>query len=237
MKAVLFIHGLSAKIEDNEYFINQMSIYPNIDIYTFTLPGHSEKCVEYVKYQEWIDASEKELNKILEKYKKVTIVAHSMGTIIAVNLASRYKEVEKLVLISSAFIFGNIDQNKKDLKRIINKEVDEELGTGFEGALTKFLSISKRVMIEYMLMASVNIKNIRKITCPTLLIHGSEDNVIPVNSSKMVYEKLNCKKDLIIVENVRHQVFKSNKKKEITDYIYRFINFKILYILGRQKQI
>ena len=107
MKAVLFIHGLSAKVEDNKYFIDEMKKMPNIKIYSFILPGHENDMVKRVKYNEWINKAESELKEILKKHKKVTIVSHSMGTIIATNLASRYKEIEKLVLISPAFLFGN----------------------------------------------------------------------------------------------------------------------------------
>lgn len=237
MRAILFIHGLSAKKEDNEYFIDKMKKSSNIDIYTFTLPGHEEDKMTKVKYQDWIDASEKELNEILKTYKKVTIVAHSMGTIIAVHLASKYKQIEKLVLISPAFIFGSFKQNTKDLGRILKREVDEELGTGFEGSLTKFFHIPKSVMIEYLKMASKNKVNISKVSCPTLILHGLEDNVIPVKSSEFVYQNLTCKKDLVLIRNVRHQVFKSKKKDIITNYIYRFICLKMLYMVTRKKII
>lgn len=237
MRAVLFIHGLSAKKEDNQYFIDKMKKFSNIDIYTFTLPGHEENKMTKVKYQDWITASEKELNSILKKYKKVTIVSHSMGTIIAVYLASKYKQIENLVLIAPAFIFGSFKQNKKDLGRLLKKEVDEELGTGFEGSLTKFFQIPKSVMMEYLKMASKNKENISKVSCPTLIIHGLEDNVIPVKSSEFVYQNLTCKKDLVLIRNVRHQVFKSKKKDMIINYIYRFISFKMLYTVIKKKVI
>ena len=237
MKAVMFIHGLSAKQEDNEYFINKMKNYRNIELFTFTLPGHENDTTTKSTGKEWLDKSEEELKKILKKYKKVTIVAHSMGTILAVNLASRYKEVDKLVLISSAFKFGSFKQNKEDLKNILTNKVDKEVGTGFEGAIKKFFAIPKSVMIEYKKLADNNKENIKKVTCPTLLLHGDIDNVISVYSSKFVYDNLNCKKELVILENVRHQVFKSTKKEIITKYIYNFITFNMLYKLSRKKKI
>lgn len=237
MTAVLFIHGLSAKKEDNQYFLEEMKKYRNIDIYSFILPGHENDRVTKATGQEWLTKAETELNKILKKYKKVTIVAHSMGTILAINLASRYREIEKLVLISSAFIFGNLKQNKEDLKNIINKNVDKEIGTGFEGVLKKFITVPKKVMIEYYNLANNNKVNISKITCPTLLLHGSIDNVISLESSKYVYNNLKCKKELVIIKNVRHQIFKSVKKKIITEYIYIFISFNLLYEIYKKKEI
>lgn len=236
-KAVLFIHGLSAKKEDNIYFLDQMKKYRNIEIYSFTLPGHENDTVTKATGKDWLEKSEEELKQVLKRHKKVTIVAHSMGTILAVNLASRYKEVEKLVLLSSAFIFGNFKQNKDDLVKIITHKVDEEVGTGFEGALKKFFTIPKSVMIEYKKLADNNKENIKKIKCPTLIMHGSIDNVIPLKSSEFVYNNLTCHKDLVIIKNVRHQVFKSKKKDKITKYIYNFITFNLLYELNKKKEI
>ena len=148
-----------------------------------------------------------------------------MGTIIAVNLASKYKEVEKLVLISSAFKFGSFKQNRKDLKNILTKKVDDDVGNGFEGALKKFVEVPKSVMIEYRKLAEKNKENISKIKCPVLLLHGDIDNVVSTESSKYLYDNLNCEKELVIIKNVRHQIFKSNKKEIITKYIYNFITF------------
>ncbi len=236
-KAVLFIHGLSAKKEDNIYFLEQMKNYRNIEIYSFVLPGHENDTVTKATGKEWLEKSEEELKKVIEKHKKVTIVAHSMGTILAVNLASRYEEVEKLVLLSSAFIFGNFKQNKDDLVKVLTNNVDEEVGTGFEGAFKKFIAIPKSVMIEYHRLAENNKENIKKIKCPTLIMHGSIDNVIPLKSSEYVYDNLTCHKDLVIIKNVRHQVFKSKKKSVITKYIYNFITFNILYELNKKKEI
>ncbi len=237
MRAVLFIHGLSAKTEDNKYFIDRMKQFRNIDIYSFTLPGHSDDKVSRVKYSSWIDKSEEELNKILKKHKNVTIVAHSMGTVIATNLAARYKEINKLVLLSPAFIPGNIKQNGTDFKNLIFKNVDDELGTGFEGFFKKFITVPKSVWFEYRKMARLNMTNISRITCPTLIMYGDNDNLVSKKSVEYVYDNLTCKKDLVVIKRVRHQIFKSNKKDKITKYIYRFITFNLLYRLNKTKSI
>ena len=64
MKKVLFIHGFSAKKEDNEYFIKYLKKHKNIKLNTFILPGHSEEKVTYVTYQKWLDKAEKEFSQI-----------------------------------------------------------------------------------------------------------------------------------------------------------------------------
>lgn len=237
MKTILFIHGLSAKIEDNIYFIEEMKKYKNIEIHSFILPGHENNHMTKVKQEAWIQKAEEELNKILKRHKEVILVAHSMGSIIAINLASRYKQISKLILLAPAFLYGNFKQNMMDLESLLKNKVDSNIGHGFEGALTKFIEIPKSVMIEYRKLARKNIENIEKITCPTLIMHGLMDNVVPLESSQLVYNKLKCEKDLVWIENIRHQILKSTKKREVTEYIYKYITFPFFYKLTKRKVI
>jgi len=46
--------------------------------------------------------------------------------------------------------------------------------------------------------------NIKNITCPVLLIEGSEDWSCPPEAVELTYEKLNCPKDYVLLNNVGH---------------------------------
>lgn len=230
-KAVLFIHGFSAKKEDNQFFIDFMKNKSRIDLHTFVLPGHDTKRMGKATYQDWINASTQELEKLLKTYSKVTIVGHSMGTILAINLAVHYSQVEKLVLVSPAYDCGNIEQNAKDFKKLVRHEIDPEIGTGFEGVIYKLFHVPFSRFLEYRKLAKQNEANLSKVKCPTLILHGTIDNVVPIHSSLYVYNTLNCEKHLTLIEEVRHQVFKSKKARLISNYIYDYIiggiHFKI----------
>ena len=222
-KAVLFIHGFSAKKEDNQAFVDFMKEKRRINFYTFILPGHDTRRMGKATYQEWIQASERELKEILKTHNRVTIVGHSMGTILAVYLAIHYSEVEKLILISPAYVYGNIEQNAKDFKKLIKHEINLDVGTGFEGILYKIIHVPFLEFLEYKKLVKYNEKNVSKVVCPTLILHGIQDNIVPLHSSLYVYNELSCEKHLTLLENVRHQVFKSKKSKLISDYIYNYI--------------
>lgn len=222
-KAVLFIHGFSAREEDNRLFIEEMKHHRKIDIHTFVLPGHGEKRMKRTSYHEWWVAAEKELQHLLDTYDKVTVVGHSMGTILAVNLAVQYPQVEKLVLIAPAYDYGNREQNAKDIKKYFKHEVNPEIGTGFEGLFRKLLTVPLLSFLEYRKLATRSRQNIDQVKCPTLILHGMQDNIVPIHSSLYLYSALTCEKYLTLIENVRHQVFKSKKAKEISDYIYEYI--------------
>ena len=177
------------------------------------------------------------ISHILDQ-ESVTKICCRYFLIISFNLSRASTTLlDKLVLIAPAFQFGSFKQNKEDLKNILKGNIDKNVGTGFEGSFKKFIEIPKSVMIEYYKMSTENRDNIPKIKCPTLVMHGEIDSVIPIESSKYVYNNLKCIKDLVIIKNVRHQVFKSNKKDIITKYIYSFITFNILYEFNKKREI
>lgn len=235
MKTVLFIHGFSAKKEDNIYFLEYLK-KKKVDVNTFILPGHLENKVERITYDKWLEASEEELKKILEKNKDVILIGHSMGGAIATILASKYN-VKKLVLIAPAFQVGSINQNISDFKNLILGKRNKELGTGFEGVLDKTLHVSKSSMLEVKKVAGLAKEKINEVKCPVLLLHGTMDNLVPITSSIELFSNFNTNKTFTLLTNVRHQVFKSNKKDVISKYIYKYIKGGIPFLITKRNEI
>lgn len=52
---------------------------------------------------------------------------------------------------------------------------------------------------------------IEKMTCPLLVVNGEKDSVSPASSSKKIYEKARCKKDLYLYEGLEHCAWPERK--------------------------
>ena len=67
------------------------------------------------------------------------------------------------------------------------------------------------------------------MNCPTLILQGLDDNLVPKSSSEYVYNALskNIKK-LIYIEGVDHEIFKSDKKEKIFNIVEKFLKYNMI---------
>ena len=140
-KAILLIHGFVGGNYDYENLPNELQLYRNFDVFTFTLPGHEKTVVKGVKYQEWLDASVEKIKFLIENnYKEIYLIGHSMGGVIATYLASKYTEVKKLVLVAPAFRYFYFKDGKINIKNITStiKNVPVDVFINFSPWIVRF---------------------------------------------------------------------------------------------------
>jgi len=227
--AVLIIHGFCGGLYENEYLVNYLQQYRNLDVYAYTLPGHEKDFLAKIDYNEWINDSEKHLQELLNKYNRVILIGHSMGGVIATHLATKYK-IKKLVLIAPAFDYFNFEQNIEDIKdfKSIVKEKDNTI---YKDVATKLLRYSPLVLNEFRKLVNEYKNCVRDIKCPTLIIHGTDDEMVKIESSEYAYKNIDTnKKHLKLFPGVRHRVFLGDKKEEISLCIYKFIRGGLKWI-------
>ncbi len=220
--AVLVIHGFCGGLWENEYLVNYLQQYRNLDVYAHTLPGHEKDFLAKIDYNEWINDSEKHLQELINKYNRVILIGHSMGGVIASYLATKYK-IRKLVLIAPAFDYFNFSQNIDDIKDI-KSVVKERDNTIYKDFATKLLRYSPFVLNEFRKLVKEYKGCVKNIKCPTLVIHGTDDEIVKTDSSEYVLNNISTnRKYLKLFPGVRHRVFLGDKKEEISLCIYKFI--------------
>lgn len=114
-KAILIIHGFGGGVYDEEYLSTNLEFIKNYDVFTFTLPGHDGFPGKYTRF-DWINSAEKQIENLINHgYKNIYLVGHSMGGVISTYIASKYKEVKKLVLAAPAFHYLKFKNDKPDI--------------------------------------------------------------------------------------------------------------------------
>lgn len=161
----------------------------------------------------WIDRAKEQLEEVRKHHKRIIIVGFSMGGVIASYLATLYTP-EKLILLAPAFAYispdtfaQQINIKAKQLFQPKEEDYDVHLPKSFYAA---FVEVVKHLR-----------KYISKVTCPVLLLHGDQDEIISVKSSYYAYESIpHEQKRLYIIHGGTHRLLKESPLNNDT---YQFI--------------
>lgn len=224
--AILIVHGFAGGTYDQEELANTLEFIDKFDVFSFTLPGHDKYVLKGIKSDDWVKAAESHIEKLINNgYKEIYIVGHSMGGVITCLLASKYKEVKKIVLAAPAFeamsstngkinIMKSLKQTPKVIKRF----------DGFKELISRILKFPIRVVKEFQKLIYSNQDLPSKINIPTLIIHGTMDDMVPYTSSIKVFANLKTEeKQLIIVEELNHNVFRNVHQEELVEIVKEFL--------------
>ena len=217
-KAIFIIHGFTGNLYDNEYLMNYLEYDREFDVYAKTLPGHDRDRFCDAKYTDWVRFVDNEINYLVSLgYRTIYVVGHSMGGVLASYVASRHKEVKKLVLINAAFNYINLKQNKLDI--ITNKDFSK-----YNHLLEKLLRTSIGFFIEFTKLVKKQKSVLSDVTCETLVLQSDGDEIIPFETGAEIYEKLNSdKKYLTTVRDCSHVALVTERKEDISEYIRLFL--------------
>lgn len=225
-RAVLIIHGLAGGTYDEEPLANYLQMNRKFDVFAFTLPGHDVKDKRKATMDAWMKESERQLETLINAgYKKIYLVGHSMGGVIAIHLAKEYKEVKKLVLVAPAFT-SIASKEEGGLITALFKIPDLVKAYSYNELLTRINKLPFSAEKEFFKLIETYRNDIYSITIPTMFVHGTNDQVVPVKSSIDIFEKLdNNSKIILLIKDYYHDVFKGNKvesiNKEIRDFLVK----------------
>ena len=222
------IHGFVGGNYDFGCLHNELQLYKQFDVFTFTLPAHDKFIVNDVKYKEWIDESIRQLEFLISNgYKEIYLIGHSMGGVIAAYLASQYKEVKKIVLAAPAFRYFHFKDGKLDIKSL-NKAFKNIPGIfremNGEQVISKILKTPISTTLEFTKLVNHCQNCVNYITCDTLTIHGMNDTIVTSDATEHVYNSIKSKTNILInVKDLNHDCFISKRSKEVNEIIKEFL--------------
>ena len=227
-KAILLVHGFVGGIYDYGNLPNELELVNKFDVFTFTLPSHEKFIVKDAKYEDWIKATEQQIEFLIKhKYHEIYVIGHSMGGVIATYLANKYKEVKKLVLAAPAFRYFyfkdgkvNIKGFNETIKNMPNLFKDE----GKEKVIERIRKTPIPTMLEFTKLVDKYQNETKKITCPTLIIHGLDDKIVPGEGTEYVHNTINSKTNILVnIKGVTHDCFTKKRKDEVNKLIIDFL--------------
>lgn len=200
--AVILVHGFGVTKEEYGYFdgISETLSDAGFIVYRFDFSGRGESQGDYsemtitrecddldaifyfVKSQGFVDA------------ERTGVLGQSFGTAV---IASYVPDVKSIIFTGSISDFEKVTANPKKWGVIDRKGIS--IKTKGNGEVIRI----KPSFWEDLKNHDV-LESIKKIRCPILFVHGSEDDRVPIKSMEAYYENAIEPKEKIIIEGAGH---------------------------------
>ncbi len=217
-RTIVMLHGWGQNIEMMKFIGDKL----DEDVLIIDLPGFgkSKEPDTVLSIYDYANLVHDLISNL--EIKNIILIGHSFGGKIALAYASKYK-VEKLVLLASPFKSKESKKNirtkvLKKLKKVPGLNKLEEFAKKHIGS-TDYKNASG--IMRKILVKHVNLditEDVKKITCPTLIIWGDNDECVPVSDGKLL-EKLIKDSGLIVFEGCTHYAY-----LERLDQLIRILN-------------
>ncbi len=216
--------------------------------YMHDLRGHGKSEGErgYVdSFWDFINDLDQFINYVKEKEKeeKIFLFGHSMGGLIAIIYAiEHYPNLHGLITSGAALRTGvKIGKIQEALLKTLAKirpkyrpEIvidhnllthDPEVNKDYADDPLVFKFGTVRLLAEMQKAMDWAWMNADRLNVPVLMLHGSEDKIIPVDASKAFFDLIKvADKELKIYEGLYHEILNEKEKDKVLKAILKWIN-------------
>ena len=216
---VVFLHGFgNRRTEELQAFKDRFGTDYDIIMPEYFDPEDPEDCSSVL----WAQRCLHTVQRVLLKDRKVILAGFSMGGVIATWI-STVVPVEKLILLAPAYDLINLKNTGNVLNGLISRFQKTEEDSHFNDLPSSFYQTLFDVVLQYRDSCS-------NVTCPVLLIQGSQDSIVSRPASRLCFHKMPTdQKQMIIIENGHHILLQDEMVcNEVLQIIGLFLEDKIV---------
>lgn len=246
-KAVLLFHGLTGSPFEMKKYGN--FLFKNgFDVFCYSLPGHGERLdeIQSVSYKDWCVFAQNQYTRLRKKYENFFVSGLCLGAALCVYLGENNPDITGIMALSTTLYLDGKSMPwfkflmplglRTILRYYYTFPEDDCLGIKNETTrktLAKIMSKTTVGMDNYPLSCVLELlrlskkvrKNLKKVSCPTLVIHSKFDNLASIKGAKKVYFGISSKvKEYIELNNSYHMVLYDNEKAYVMNSVLDFTN-------------
>lgn len=228
--AILFVHGI---IGTPNHFEKYLPLVPdNISIYNIVIDGHCAGVLDFGRssLERWEKSYKKVVEELSEKYEKIYVVAHSMGTLFTINEAIVNPKIAGTfflnvpiiiylhpIMVPSAFriVYDIIPENNTRLVDMVDC-----YGINKDKNILKYLTWVPR-FVELASLVRRTRKILGNFKTPATAYQGSLDEVVLPASIK--YLKKHSSMNVVTLKNSGHYHYGGGDMEFLLEEFEKFI--------------
>jgi len=223
---VLFIHGFTGGPLEVRPLVNFLKMKTNWQLAIPTLPGHGITLnLEKGSADSWLMEAELALKRLQKEVDRVIVVGFSMGGLIAMYLALRYK-IDKLVLLSPAAKYISPRILLKEMRIVLAKPLLTKYppNTFYHLYEYKFTHTPLRAIFEFLRIVRIVKPYHGLIKIPVCIVQGEKDGIVPFTTAEHLLKKLGSEKKEFIKSPVgKHHICYSDDCDNWFNEVLRFM--------------
>lgn len=205
---LITIHGFGKRRHHEMDQLSEFLKNRNIELVSFDMYDLSDE--KDCDWKQWVQRAKAQLAAAQLSKRPIYLLGFSMGGVIASYLATCYPVV-KLILIAPAF-------NHFHLENYTNMVIKGASGliSSSPKSESNEPSLPKTFYPAFMDCVKQLKSSIANVTCPILLIHGDEDEVIPPRSSEWAFENISHdQKRLVFLHLGKHRILNDEHVRDV----------------------
>jgi len=223
---VLFIHGFTGGTFEVRPFVNYLRMKTDWLISTPTLPGHGVKLdLRKGSANSWLMEAEIAIRKLQREVDRVIVVGFSMGGLIAMFLALRYR-VDKLVLLSAAAKYISPRHLLQDAGVMLAESVTKKYppNTFYHLYPYKLTHTPLRATFEFLRIVKTVAPYYDRIDTPVCIVQGMKDGIVPFSAAEHLYRTLASEKKVFIKSALgKHHICYSDDCDNWFNEVFEFL--------------
>lgn len=246
-RAVLLFHGMTG----SPFEMKKMgrALYDaDFDVYCYCLPGHgtSPISIKNVRWEDWYTDSTMHYRDLTQKYDEVFLGGLCMGAVLALAIASEYKDVKGIISLSTTLFLDGWTIPWYNflipicvhtiLRYYYSFPEREPYGLKNEALRAKICALQKRNTValdnypmsciyELLKLSKYVQKNIYKVQAPIMIMHAKEDDLTSTKSAAFVYKHIGSHmRTYIELHDSYHLVVMDNERDYVFEKSIEFMN-------------
>lgn len=246
-RAVLLFHGMTGSPFEMKK-LGRALYEAGLDVYCYCLPGHgtSPISIKTVRWEDWYQESTSHYRDLTKKYEEVYLGGLCMGAVLALAIASEYKDVTGILALSTTLFLDGwtipwynflMPMGLHTILRYYYSFPEREpYGLKNEALRKKVAALQKKNTValdnypmsciyELLKMSKVAQKNMEKVKSPVLLMHAKEDDLTSPKSADFVYKNISSSiREYVELEDSYHLVVMDNEREFVFNKCIEFLN-------------
>lgn len=240
-EAFLFLHGLGGGVYEMRPLAEQL-LQQGYAVAGFNYPGHDQPTprMPASTWQQWYERVEEQYLRLLESHDRVSLVGFSTGCLLALHLAARYQQTERIhqLVLLSPFLKVRMEwyyllQPERYVRALggIIRHVprwrlpirDREMqALALEVAYFKTFNIpAVRSALELIQVVDGELEVVDR---PTLIVQSTGDRVVCATGAKILMERLaSPQKEVLWLEKSDHVILLDSERAQVAERIVGFV--------------